>query len=202
MDGTGVVALIIVILFFVNISKPSAVSSAGKTDGSASSVYTELKEDRSAWQYQNISPERTDAVILKYNTNLSASEINLIKINTNLYCKEKDIDPRLILALMARESAFNPRAVSPSGAAGLGQIMPLNFKDLNITDPYDIQQNIRGLVYYFRIKLDERRGEKNQLELALASYLEGSGAINSKNKKIEGHTATYVNDILKIRSTI
>ncbi len=201
MDGTGVVALIIVILFFVNISKHPPVNQTSKS-GNSGSIYTELKEDRSAWQYQYLSPERMDAVILKYNASLSAAETSLIKINTNLYCKEKDIDPRLILALMARESAFNPRAVSPSGAVGLGQLMPFNFKELGISDPHDIQQNIRGLVYYFRKKLDERSGEKNQLELALASYLEGSGAITRKDKKIEGHTAVYVNDILKIRSTI
>lgn len=201
MDGTGVVALIIVILFFVNVSKHQAVSNSNKT-GKTQTIYKELKEDRSAWQYQSLSADRVDAIILKYNATLSSSDINLIKINTNLYCKEKDIDPRLILALMARESAFNPNAISPSGAVGLGQLMPFNFKELGVSNPYDIQQNIRGLVYYFRKKLDEWSGEKNQLELALASYLEGSGAISRKNKKIEGHTIVYVNDILKIRSTI
>ena len=201
MDGTAIVALIILCLFMAQ-GKHGSYQETAHPQKSGETIYTNLTEDKSDWQYQVVSQERMEAIIRKYNKYLSESEADRIKIATNLYCKEKDIDPRLILALMARESAFNPQAVSPSGAIGLGQIMPFNYQELGIDNPRDIHQNVKGLVYYFRKKLDEWHGESKQMELALASYLEGAGAIKRKNKKIEGHTEIYVNDILKIRGTI
>jgi soluble lytic murein transglycosylase-like protein len=103
---------------------------------------------------------------------------------------------------MARESAFNPNAVSPSGAVGLGQIMPFNYKDLGIQDPRDIDQNVKGVVYYLKQKLDDWIGNENQVGLALASYLKGTGDIKRAGGTYSGHTETYVNDILRIRSII
>src|SRR5690606_33033872 len=38
--------------------------------------------------------------------------------------KQAKIDPYLIIALAHQESGMNPKAVSPSGAVGLMQIMP------------------------------------------------------------------------------
>jgi hypothetical protein len=42
------------------------------------------------------------------------------------------VDPLLFLALMKRESSFNPSAVSHVGAAGLTQIMPATAEDLGM----------------------------------------------------------------------
>ena len=45
-------------------------------------------------------------------------------------------DPLLFLSLMKRESAFNPKAVSSVGAAGLTQIMPHTARDLGLKNVY------------------------------------------------------------------
>lgn len=197
MDGSGVVALLILLAFIFNY-QPNKNQPVQQSQ----SDYAYYQADQSDWHYQYLAEDRIQAIIKKYNPNIAQADADRIKIATNLNCKEKDLDPRLILAIMARESRYNSQAVSPSGAKGLGQIMPQNFQSLGITDPYNIEQNIKGLTVYLRQKIDEWQGQKDQLGLALASYLEGSGAIRKNGNTYSGHTQTYVSDILKIRSMI
>ena len=63
------------------------------------------------------------------------------------------VDPALFLRLVGRESAFNPRAVSPKGAIGLGQLMPETAADLGV-DPTDPAANLEGSARYLRQQLD------------------------------------------------
>jgi soluble lytic murein transglycosylase-like protein len=227
MDGTVVVTVVICILFFMNVQimkplppKPTATNTTTATattpvsnnvqavkpplagNTSANVSVNEGFVDKSPAPYQEISPERMDAIIRKYNKNLPQADVDRIINATEKYCKEKDIDPRFILAVMARESAFNPNAVSPSGAIGLGQIMPFNYKDLGIQNARDIDQNAKGVVYYLKLKLNDWKDNENQVSLALASYLKGTGDIKRAGGKYDTHTESYVNDILRIRSLI
>ncbi|MDP6179926.1 MAG: transglycosylase SLT domain-containing protein, partial [Desulfatiglandales bacterium] len=69
-------------------------------------------------------------------------EATLNKFKNKIY----RIDPLLFMALMRRESTFNPLAISPVGAAGLTQIMPKTAKNLgmkNIYMPDYLQQAAR-----------------------------------------------------------
>jgi hypothetical protein len=158
--------------------------------------------DNSSFVYQFVGYDRMDALIRKYNVNLSQSEVDKIKMAVNLYSREKNLDPRLTLALMARESRFDPLAVSSSGAVGLGQIMPVNYGELGISNPNDIDQNVRGTIYYFRQKLDEWVGNSRQLELGLASYLRGTGDVRRANEQLDAQAQSYVDEILRIRAAV
>ncbi|MDR2432087.1 MAG: transglycosylase SLT domain-containing protein [Candidatus Margulisbacteria bacterium] len=228
MDGAGVVALIIIIVFFSNLSikpfTPELKEPSQKTVVSSPPApepppapppepvfYAPISPpppipavaaDYSPAAYQYVEYDRMDKIIRKYNKNLPQSEVDKIKVAVNLYGREKNIDPRLLLALMARESGFNPQAVSTSGAIGLGQIMPFNYADLGITDPSDINQNVKGTVYYLKNKMEDWSGYSNQLELSLASYLKGTGDIKRAGGQFDEHTRTYIEDILKIRASI
>jgi soluble lytic murein transglycosylase-like protein len=82
---------------------------------------------------------------------------------------ERDLDPRLVRAVMQVESGYNPRALSDKGAMGLMQLMPDTARDLEVGDPWDPEQNVRGGTAYLRRMLD-RFGD---LELALAAYNAG-----------------------------
>ena len=54
------------------------------------------------------------------------------------------VDPDDLANLIATESNWNPNAVSPRGAVGLGQHMPATASELGI-DPRDPQRLVQGV---------------------------------------------------------
>lgn len=105
------------------------------------------------------------------------------------------VDSRLIKAIIRAESDFNPRALSKKGAKGLMQIMPENYRLLNIQNPYDPRQSIMGGARYFK-ELYQRYNGK--LSLSLAAYNAGSTAVD-RYKTIPPYQETeqYVERVLK-----
>jgi hypothetical protein len=83
------------------------------------------------------------------------------------------VDARLVCALIAQESRFNPRAVSPVGARGLGQLMPGTAAQLGVRDPFNIEQNVEGTVRYLAAQI-RSFGSVNH---ALAAYNAGPGNV-------------------------
>lgn len=98
------------------------------------------------------------------------------------------IDENLIKSIIKIESNFNPNAVSKAGATGLMQIMPFNYEDLGITDPFDIEQNIEGGTKYIKKCLDMYNGD---VQMALMAYNGGCGRMASRG-------VTSINDLYKM----
>ena len=82
------------------------------------------------------------------------------------------VDPRILSAVAKVESGYNPRAVSSAGALGLMQFMPSTAAGMGI-DPLDPAQAIDGAARY----LSSQRDAFGSLELALAAYNAGPGAV-------------------------
>ena len=77
-------------------------------------------------------------------------------------------------AVAWQESRYNPRARSSAGAIGVMQLMPGTARQLGVTNPHDVRQNVAGGTAYLRAQLD-RFG--NNVPLALAAYNAGPGAV-------------------------
>jgi len=149
-----------------------------------------------------LSYEQTEKFVKIYKPNFQDNDLKILHDTIVSTAKERNMDPRLALALMARESAFDPQAVSSAGAIGLGQIKPINYAAVGIDNPRDIAQNARGTILYLSDQLRRWSGRPNQAELGLASYKEGYGAVSRAGGTYKPDTTQYIKDIFRLRDSI
>jgi soluble lytic murein transglycosylase-like protein len=116
------------------------------------------------------------------------------------------IDYELLQALIATESGFDTHAVSPKGAVGLMQLIPPTAErygvradktsaiEKKLTDP---RINIRAGSRYLSYLINLFPG---QLELALAAYNAGEGAVQRAGNKIPNYpeTKNYVKTVMQL----
>ncbi|MFZ0726241.1 MAG: lytic transglycosylase domain-containing protein [Desulfobacterales bacterium] len=81
-----------------------------------------------------------------------------------------NVDTAMIKAIIRAESGYNPQALSPAGAGGLMQLMPLTAESLGVEDIFDPAQNINAGVRYFKKLM---KIFKYDVSLALAAYNAG-----------------------------
>lgn len=117
----------------------------------------------------------------------------------------QNVDPALVKAVMAVESGFNASAVSPKGAIGLMQVIPdtgtrfgiaadkRRTVEQKLADP---KLNIAAGVRYLRFLMELF---PNNLELVLAAYNAGEGAVQRYNNQIPPfpETRQYVSTVLE-----
>ena len=105
------------------------------------------------------------------------------------------VPAELLHAVIAVESNYSPRAVSPRGALGLMQLMPATAHALGVADPFDVRQNIDGGARLLR-QLSDRLG--GDLELVLAAYNAGEGSVDRYGRRLPpfAETRAYVPRVL------
>ena len=106
------------------------------------------------------------------------------------------VEAALLHAVISVESAYDPRAVSRRGAAGLMQLMPQTAQRFGVADVFDPAENVRAGALYLAelLKLFD-----NDLRLALAAYNAGEAAVLKYGKRIPPYreTAAYVPRVLE-----
>jgi soluble lytic murein transglycosylase-like protein len=103
----------------------------------------------------------------------------------------------LILAVIAVESNFDPRAVSEKGAAGLMQLMPGTARDMYVADVFDPEQNIHGGTRYLRILANQYDGDMVRM---LAAYNAGPEAVRRAGGAVPNipETREYVRKVVAL----
>jgi len=97
------------------------------------------------------------------------------------------LDPELIDAVISVESAYDPQAVSDKGALGLMQLMPGTARRFDVADPLDPVANMHGGARYLRWLMDRF---DNDLDLVLAAYNAGEGALEEHGNRIPPYAET------------
>jgi soluble lytic murein transglycosylase-like protein len=124
--------------------------------------------------------------------------------------RANDVDYELLKALIATESGFDSTAVSPKGAVGLMQVMPATAQRYGVTGDKktpvekklaDPGTNIKTGTRYLRYLLDLYPG---RLELALAAYNAGEGAVMRAGNQVPNYreTQNYVKTVMQLYSML
>lgn len=115
--------------------------------------------------------------------------------------KKYGVDEKLIRSIIKVESNFNPNCTSSAGAKGLMQLMPENCKYYNVTDPFDINQNIDAGTRHIKDYLDKYNGN---VEMALMAYNGGPTRMANRGVKsiddiykMPSETQKYVPKVMK-----
>ena len=120
--------------------------------------------------------------------------------------KTHGIDYSLLKALIVTESGFNPNAVSPKGAVGLMQLIPPTAQRYGVTAAKggtieekltDPKINIKAGARYLADLMKKFPG---RLELVLAAYNAGEGAVQRAGNKIPNYpeTQNYVKTVMQL----
>ena len=115
--------------------------------------------------------------------------------------KKYNVDANLIKAIIKVESDFNPNTVSSAGAKGLMQLMPENCRDLGVTNPFNIEQNIDAGTRHIKEYIDMFGGS---IEMGLMAYNGGPGRMRSRGVesisdlyKMPKETQNYIPKVMK-----
>ena len=105
------------------------------------------------------------------------------------------MDADLIHCVVAVESNFNPKAVSPKNARGLMQLLPQTAAQYGVKNIFDPEENINAGTRY----LKELLAKYHDLTLALAAYNAGPERVDRYGRRVPPYLETmkYVQRIAK-----
>jgi soluble lytic murein transglycosylase-like protein len=136
-----------------------------------------------------IQPSGTDASQIRYSV-ISPKIEKAIQDAAAQY----QLSPKLIKGVIKAESNYDANAVSPAGAQGLMQLMPGTAKDMGVTNPFDIKQNIDGGVRYLKKMMEMFGGNVKQ---ALSAYNAGPGTVKRYKGDVPySETRQYVDKVI------
>lgn len=110
--------------------------------------------------------------------------------------RESGVEPALVHAVIEIESAYRANAVSPKGALGLMQVMPATAQRYGVDNAADVRSNLRAGTRHLRTLID-MFGDR--LDLVLAAYNAGEGAVRKYNNAIPPYAETrnYVPAVMR-----
>lgn len=115
----------------------------------------------------------------------------IIRAAANRYGMDAD----LIHCVVAVESNFNPKAISPKNARGLMQLLPQTAAQYGVKDIFNPEENVNAGTRYLKELMDRY----HNLTLALAAYNAGPERVDQYGRRVPPYLETmkYVQRIAK-----
>lgn len=136
----------------------------------SSTVYADI--------YKRVAPDGTISFTdtpMESNWQLYFSRDSSIFDIIRYFADQYGLEDALVRAVIKVESDYDPNVVSHKGAMGMMQLVPTTAAEMEVVNPLDVVDNIRGGSRYLKKMLDRFNGD---LDLALAAYNAGPGAVS------------------------
>jgi len=161
---------------------------------------TNNKGDQVVNRFESVASHRVSKNLLNENKLLAIQ--NQYGDLTEKFGNMHKVDPKLLQAMILKESSGDQYAVSKAGAKGLMQFMPATGGEYGLKtdeDFYNPEKNIEAGARYMRWLLDKYQGDENKA----LSFYNGGG----KNPKVFGGPGNEENDnyapgVLSYRSAL
>lgn len=127
---------------------------------------------------------------------LSPTKYRAFEAYIDILAQEHGLSKKLILAVIAIESDFQTRALSPKGAVGLMQLLPETARLYGVQNLWDPYENLRAGVSHLAYLVRRYQGN---LRLALAAYNAGEDDVDRYGGIPPfAETQAYVKKVLEI----
>ncbi|MBW1999694.1 MAG: lytic transglycosylase domain-containing protein [Deltaproteobacteria bacterium] len=146
--------------------------------GSAVGDIYRYKDEQGVWHFTNIKSDRRYKLYIREYPRKPSEYIKKYEGIIRQACREFNLEPLFVKAVIRAESGFDRRALSSKGAKGLMQLMPETAEAMEVGDPFDPEENIFGGTRYLGLLLERYNQDK---KLALAAYNAGPETVDKYN---------------------
>jgi soluble lytic murein transglycosylase-like protein len=134
------------------------------------------KDKDGVWHFTNIQKDTRYTLFIRSKDKKPSQYIKEYEGIIAQATQRFNVDPSLVKAVIKAESNFDQMAVSRKGAQGLMQLMPPTADDMEVSNPFNPEENIFGGTRYLSLLLKRFRQDKT---LALAAYNAGPEAVEA-----------------------
>jgi soluble lytic murein transglycosylase len=142
----------------------------------ASADVYRYKDKNGVWHFTNVQKDTRYTLFIRSKDKKPSQYIEEYEGIITQATQRFNVDPSLVKAVIKAESNFDERAVSRKGAQGLMQLMPTTADAMEVSNPFNPEENIYGGTRYLSLLL-KRFGQDRTL--AIAAYNAGPEAVET-----------------------
>jgi soluble lytic murein transglycosylase-like protein len=142
----------------------------------ASADVYRYKDKDGVWHFTNIQKDARYTLFIRTKDKEPSQYIKEYEGIITQATQRFNVDPSLVKALIKAESNFDQMAVSHKGAQGLMQLMPPTADAMEVSNPFNPEENIFGGTRYLSLLL-KRFGQDKAL--AIAAYNAGPEVVET-----------------------
>ena len=142
----------------------------------ASADVYRYKDKDGVWHFTNVQKDTRYTLFIRSKDKKPSQYIEEYEGIIEQATQRFNVDPSLIKAVIKAESNFDQRAVSSKGAQGLMQLMPPTADAMEVSNPFNPEENIFGGTRYLSLLLKRFKQDKT---LAIAAYNAGPEAVET-----------------------